>query len=346
MVLMMIATRILGKLTLFCLGFVYFPSFGQYTFITANEGFNYLNATATNTTSALVWGLEDSSFHIPLGFSTRIDSVSYDSIKFDPGTSEIQFFQSCRFKDTVNGPVLLTFLTGLVDRGFYYGTSDIPMSPVSYLTEGLSGNRVFKLEWQNAGFTGGDADDYMSFQLWIHEGSNIIEVRFGPNSNPTDVWTYNPDGPMVFFTYNFNCTPVPEAVETIWLYGSKNSPQFAIVDSANSAPSVDYLSGVPQNGTEYRFIPGDVSADNQENMFDIVCYPNPFDEYTLIKIKSNNNYESYLEIYNHLGEVVQIGSVRIPGEIKISREGLPAGIYFYRLLHGNSVLVSGKIIAK
>jgi len=230
-----------------CIGLLN-KSYGQYSFSVADDNYNTLGVLSRELDPGTVWGLDDSLYYLPLGFSVMVDSVSYDSIRIDPAAASIEFYQACAFE---GGPGILPLLVGLVDRGFYVGNSDVSKSPLKYKIKGSPGNRIFKLQWGNAAFSDGDFYDYINFQVWIHEGSNIIEVRFGPNSNPEDVWDINPDGPMVFFVYRIQCFPFLE-LRTIWVFGDKTAPESAITGDGDPAPPIVNITGVPANGTIYR----------------------------------------------------------------------------------------------
>jgi hypothetical protein len=48
---------------------------------------------------------------------------------------------------------------------------------------GLTGSRILTVEWSNFGFNG--ATDIVSFQIQLFEGTNLIQVQFGPNTPGT-----------------------------------------------------------------------------------------------------------------------------------------------------------------
>jgi hypothetical protein len=78
---------------------------------------------------------------------------------------------------------ILPFEADLIDRGELTGISQ---SPISYKMEGNAGSRILKIEWKNAGFVGeigelGTLNDYVNFQVWLFEGSNDVEMHYGPN---------------------------------------------------------------------------------------------------------------------------------------------------------------------
>ena len=80
------------------------------------------------------------------------------------------------------------FATGIIAHGSDLVDRDTSgngsSSPISYTLSGTAPSRIFKLEWKNAGFfnpidNATSYDDFINLQLWLHEGSDAIEVRFG-----------------------------------------------------------------------------------------------------------------------------------------------------------------------
>jgi len=77
-------------------------------------------------------------------------------------------------------------------------------------------------------------------------------------------------------------------------------------------------------------------------------YPNPFSNFTTIEYELEQSANVNLSVYNHLGQRV---AVLVDGEQAAGRhqvqwdaEGVPAGIYFFRLLTANCQLPTGKLV--
>ncbi len=78
----------------------------------------------------------------------------------------------------------------------------------------------------------------------------------------------------------------------------------------------------------------------------IEVYPNPFFEYTLIVFENNKNEKHILTLYNITGQAVkQIDNITTE-KIKIEREDLVNGIYFFQLQKNKETIGSGKLIIK
>lgn len=137
-------------------------------------------------------------------------------------------------------------------------------SPVSYLTTGITPNRILKVQYKNAGFVA-DApnfSDSVNFQLWIYETSNIIEFRYGPNQVKSTSFN-GENGPYVQVA-----DPLSISTNFIVLEGNPASPT---VRTSNIASSTT-LNGSPANGTIYRFTPSQFHTgitDKQNNQSNI-----------------------------------------------------------------------------
>lgn len=60
---------------------------------------------------------------------------------------------------------------------------------IRYKTTGSGTNRIFTVQWSNARRTG-DSTGTFSFQIKLYEGSNMIEVHYGPSSTYTTTTNY------------------------------------------------------------------------------------------------------------------------------------------------------------
>ena len=78
---------------------------------------------------------------------------------------------------------------------------------------------------------------------------------------------------------------------------------------------------------------------------DVNVYPNPFKEYTTVSIGSSVQLTgAAFYLYDVLGKQVKVISNIHSYEIKLERNNLPSGLYFYRFVNNNKQLSSGKLI--
>ncbi|HRK82826.1 MAG TPA: hypothetical protein PLZ12_15390 [Saprospiraceae bacterium] len=223
-----------------------------YTFSTATAVYEPLeNAISLN--NGELW--DDPDFVVPIGFEFDLFGQSINELSFDYGLGGI-------VGAVDNGEnfisLLIPYGSDIADRGQLTGESK---SEIRYLTEGAPGSRIFKLEWSNAGFyyemdENETNDDFVNFQMWLYEGSNIIEFRYGESS------IADPD-----LVHEFAGSPLVALVDTIIADGSdvaslfylKGDPDSPSVFTTNSILDLFFLNSIlddsPADGQIYRFAP-------------------------------------------------------------------------------------------
>ncbi|MEK6616027.1 MAG: hypothetical protein AABZ32_07945, partial [Bacteroidota bacterium] len=172
-------------------------SMGTYT--------NLVNPISIN--AGLTW--DDPTFSIPIGFNFTLWNNTISTINTDvfwlggiltPSVSGIQPF--------------LGYLADITDRASTPTNWDgMPgsLSPISYEVTGTTGNKIFKMEWKNAGFyedinNNSVSTDYVNLQMWLYEGTNNIEIRFGNSSitQPNLVYAGDPGPAIGVGMYDYN----------------------------------------------------------------------------------------------------------------------------------------------
>ena len=98
------------------------------------------NAISAN--NGMVW--DDPSIEAPLGFDFQFFGQTASTLYWYGGTAFNVFGLPAN-----TTPLIIAYGSDLIDRGYDVGISQ---SPISYKTEGSPGNRIFKMEWSNAGF--------------------------------------------------------------------------------------------------------------------------------------------------------------------------------------------------
>lgn len=85
--------------------------------------------------------------------------------------------------------------------------------------------------------------------------------------------------------------------------------------------------------------------ENTSSSDDIKIYPNPFHSYTTLLLDMNNDWkELSLTIYDVTGrESYKISGIK-SREIRIERNNLPSGVFFYVLSSGGEIIQRGKLV--
>ena len=116
---------------------------------------------------------------------------------------------------------------------------------------------------------------------------------------------------------------------------------FAYIDYTPSGCITTCILGLEVDITCYT---PTVGIENQEPVNEIKIFPNPFSDNTSFIIQSKNLNETYsFELMDVLGKQVRSIKEITAKEFQISRNGLPNGIYFYKIYTPESVVSIGKL---
>jgi hypothetical protein len=306
-----------------------------FSFSKSNQTYTKLSG-ATSLTKGNPWTV-DSSYIAPLGFNFKMNGTTVDKVYLSGGN----------FVSSSKGAVQSGFIlagTGLMDRGILLGTAR--SSDIRYLTSGTAGSRIFKLEIYNAGFedeflNNGELKDSISIQLWLYEGSNVAEFRYGSSAvnNFSDYF-----GPQMMCGYMKNMDTVNVTFEKFYVVnGTAASPT---LDSTTVFPGTKGLSAVPANGTVFRFAPKGnsttgitrLSAGVLANVFPTQCTG------TLNVSHSNQKPLSY-SIVDMAGQEIAHGYAPT-GSSTIDVSAIAAGTYVIRLMNEEANTYEGQKFVK
>jgi hypothetical protein len=306
-----------------------------YNFTKATQAYTPLTG-ATSISGNTRW-TADTTFAIPVGFNVKLAGVTTNKVYLSAGNFVFATIGTAK----QNGFLMMG--TGLADRGKNWST---PLSDVRYTTTGTAGSRIFKLEVFNAGFDDeylnyGEMKDSISLQLWLFEGSNVVEFHYGTSqvNNFSDYF-----GPAMMCGYIKNGDTATGAFEKFYvLKGTSSAPT---LDSMTSITQAKGLSNVPTAGTVFRFTPKGSSATgvgNEPYAPLAKIYPTVFANSLTIE-HSNTRPISYMLI-NASGIVVSQGSVS-NGKSGLDVSNLAAGTYTIRLADEAATTYEGQRLIK
>lgn len=252
--------------------------FSTYLFSQTHFVVTKLNETYTPLSGALTvstvspWS-SFTPFTVPLGFTFNFFGTTYSTIYVE-GSGFTRF-------DALYYYLAQPFAVQMQDAG-----DSISLSPIKYKLEGSAPNRVCKIEWNNCVLTNDIGLSSISFQMWLYEGSNIIECRYG-NISYTDAASAfsgnSGNGPVVGM---FNLQSIPNKATVV-----QDSPPSETYDQLNtSIPSIFDVSmnGIPTMNTVYRFTPYSIS-NVEENAQPTFLIQNPIQDI----ININVDYSSF-----------------------------------------------------
>lgn len=193
-------------------------------------------------------------------------------------------------------------------------------SVFSIATDDTPGNRKFIMQWENMGFEGGSAQDYINFQALLYEATGVIEFRYGASNVSPGLYPNGKNGPTVgLLEMDASFTTI---YNQLWL--DKDPPSPALV----KFNGLVNLSATPKYGMVYRFVPSStvstVGMKNDEPVTGPVVYPNPAQNEINIAPPGNQAYEVF--IYNATGQGVRHTRHK-PGHSVADLSLLPPGFY-------------------
>lgn len=213
-----------------------------------------------NINNALYW-----DYTLPFNF--KINGVNYKFITFDGANISLVSMSTSEVE---------LYGTGIHIADKSAANAATSISPVGYKVEGTTGNRIFKMQFKNAGssvernFYFANTY-YLNVQIWLYEGTNVIEYRIGDHNLST--YNYPNEEPVTRF--GFGGEPSSGSFVCM-LYDNPQNPLLGEYTDASQVTLDNYgFVGYPANGTVYRFTPI-TSASVTDNLFTTVkVYPNP-----------------------------------------------------------------------
>jgi hypothetical protein len=304
-----------------------------YTF--SQSGTTY--SSVTGGTDAFTTPWDDDNKYVPLGFSFSYLGKSYTHVLIH--SNGALFFDVDLTGPLANYiPVIMIFgdygLGGLgadlIDRGL---GSTISQSPVVYKTEGTVPNRVFRVEWQNAGFYLDTTNSsFVNVQGKLYEGTNKIEVIIGPNSVASGLYEIGSTGPVIGLgIYDMTNINNMQYGPTYFLTGPANSP--------TAVNSYSDLNGTPANGTVYNFTSGGTGISEIKNS-NINIYPNPVVDNLVIALQPEIKFHEMI-ILDAKGRAISSLRIETAGNlIKMDMSHLLPGFYTLLLKGSESTAVA------
>ncbi|MCI5058280.1 MAG: hypothetical protein MRY83_19370 [Flavobacteriales bacterium] len=118
-------------------------------------------------------------------------------------------------------------------------------SKVSYKIEGTEGDRILKIQWQNAAFHVDNFNtDYVNFQIWYREKDAHIEYHYGKHW-VKDIVFMEHDGPAIGIGLYDEASKLKDG---FYLSDDPNHPKIKYKET--------YLKGEPQPDTVYELTKG------------------------------------------------------------------------------------------
>lgn len=280
---------------------------------------------------------DDPGYNIPIGFDFDFYGGTYDNTQII-GLGSWIAFQDPYTGDSIN--FLIPYFDDLAD---IENINSANQSTISYTTEGASGEQILKIQWKDCGFfeeifgVNGTANNTLDFQLWLFEGTNNIEFRFGPSMLPDAATIHDYGSPVIGIMEGFSSNT--DLFERLWhLRGDVATPTMDTSDiSALYSYSVPGLDSDPENGRIYRFatIPTSIKAPTQS--LELNVYPTVITDEFFVEVSEEIlNEKTQISVVNNLGQVVYNSTITNTKE-RLDASNFPAGIYYIRISNENGI---------
>lgn len=166
------------------------------------------------------------------------------------------------------------------DAIFGYGAYELaPASGTSvrYQTVGAAPARIFKIEWYKCGFS--DSQGQVSFQIWLHEMNDVIQIRTGPASidQPVNAF-YNGHSPLMGLMIDYAETfDGYEIGYSHWIDGPATAPGDTILYDYEGEDQPPFgCNAAPAENLVLSFYPaGVLSSAGPAAVEHISVFPNP-----------------------------------------------------------------------
>ncbi len=286
-----------------------------YEQTSASENYTDLSDAISINNNVIWYNNEYDPIEVPFSFKITNQTITHFTFRND------NFAFITGLEETAKTYLLIASGIFIEDRNYNAGTSH---SPISYKVEGTSGNRILKMEVKNAGSTS-ESDEFetntlfVNFQVWVYEGSNIIEYHYGDsNITPTDMSTLEDDPWQIGIAekaLSYAC----------FVYGNPASVSFAQLINTNEDALDEYtMASYPSNGTVYRFTPSTTAGTEQFNKTQFHIYPNPVTSMLNISLEKMD-VTDYI-ITDMTGKTIQKGTFKAL-ENTIEVGDLSSGMY-------------------
>ncbi len=232
----------------------------------------------------------------------------------------------------------------LQNRGMAAGSNE--MSDISTLVEGEVGERIMKIQYSNAGFANeidslGVSNDYVNFQLWLHESNNAIEIHYGNYLVTNEAISFDGATGPSFGLFMIEETNLDNGNPDIAVF-LENDPMSPDLMRETENVEERALIGMPPTGMIYTLTP---VADTTEmtNATEILwlegvdVFPNPTADVLQVKVQNQQLIGANYTLTDANGRLITKGNTQESTEISL--QNLASGTYFLKMQKDNTGVI-------
>ena len=314
-----------------------------YTFSTFTAP--YVPITGASLTNGEKW--DDLDYAVPLGFSFQLYGKQSNTFTLYFGGQVIS-------PDDVSSATQVSFASAMFedmcDRA-YNPATDLEgdpggLSPITHTTIGTPGNRICKIQVSNAAFfseldLASNDTSRVNFQIWLYEGSNNVEFRYGfvDIKNQLDNLNNGTDGFICGLTNNLDIATFSANGGSNMLQGPSASPSVVAWSSSFNTAVTPNVS----NGRVYRFQRNNPNTGlneiNGQQLYGV--YPNPVSSGDVLTINGEQSNLDSAEITDMSGRIIKIADVV---NHQLSTESLKPGVYILKLKEKNQTKAQTRLV--
>jgi len=271
----------------------------------------------------------------PLGFSFQFGGVSYDSLILEGYSGGLFPKGDAFFNDTTDAILGYVVNTSLAPKG---------NTKARYFTTGTAPNRIVKVEMFRAGFDGEAGE--VSYQIWLYETSNTIQIRLGTQTvpNPSNTF-FNKVSPLIGFMLDYYYVNEFESVfpQAQFVVGSPTAPVDSIIvngtlDESNQEGPLYGMTGLPLDNSVFTFTPGVVST-KQALLTALRVSPNPAQD--IVRIEGMDERKAaQVQLMDQQGRVITSNELPAGETLLRLPVDLPPGLYLLRYNCGTQIAVA------
>ena len=231
----------------------------------------------------------------------------------------------------------------LQNRAMADGSTEL--SDISVKVTGEVGERIQIIQYRNAGFAGeidslGTADDFINFQLWLYEGSNAVEIHYGPYQVSNEAIDFQGATGPSFGLFVIEEANLDSGNPDVAVF-IENDPMNPDVMTETENTESRALNGMPPTGMIYTLTPfaDTVQTNTVQTLWaeGINVFPNPTAEVLEISAQDPALRGAGYVLTDTHGCALASGNVT--ETVQINLAGLPQGTYVLRVRKGNTGIV-------
>lgn len=279
---------------------------------------------------------DDPDYSIPLGFNFDFFGGTFSNVQIS-GLGSWLVFEDPYTTDSIE--ILTPCFDDLAD---IENINSANQSTISYVTEGATGSQILKIQWKDCGFyeeifTANTANNFLSFQVWLYEGTNNIEFRYGPSTLPNAAIIHDYGAPVCGIIENLSNSA--EDFEAFWhLTGDATNPTIISSDiSVFDTYSIPGLNSDPADGQVYRFATAPTSIKAPTESLNLYVYPTVITDEFFVEVSEEVlNKKTQISVVNNLGQVIYNNVITTTQE-RLDASTFPTGIYYVRVNNENGI---------